>query len=280
MLNTSVISFVVTRAVPRHTLCEHCGAEFVYHIERTGVGTSGFGLSDTQETADAKAAQAAHIDLWRELDTGAEPVPCPECFKYQSHMTEAARAERWGRIRHYGGQALAALPVLAVLGALACVVAFPKDTERAIGIVAGISAGVLLVGALAALVFRFGKCVPNDWPEAYRKAKADELALTRDDFDRALAYGGPYVSDLVTGFEADYAGVLFLWVLPEEIENEDVVPFDLPDGTEIEVELSDADDDGVFLSGDRLKGAPEGTRVCLRLFNVYKPPTSPAGGAA
>jgi hypothetical protein len=271
MLTTSVVSVAVTRAVPRHTLCEHCGAEFVYHLERTGVGTSGFGLSDTQEVADAKAAQAAAVDLWRELDTGAEPVPCPECFKYQSHMTEAARAERWGRVRHHGGQALAALPVIAFLTVIVFVVLFPKHTELAVGIVLGISAVLLLVGAIAALVSRFGKCVPNDWPEEYRKAKAEELALTRDDFDRALSDGGPYVSDLVTGFEADYAGVLFLWVLPEEIENEDAVPFDLPDGTEIDVELSDADDDGVFLSGDRLKGAPEGTRVCLRLFNVYKP---------
>lgn len=277
MLNTSVVTFAVTRAVPRHTLCEHCGAEFVYHLERTGVGTSGFGISDTQEVADAKAVHAAHADLWRELDTGAEPVPCPECFKYQAHMTEPARAERWGRVRHYGGQALAALPVLAFLTVIVFVVLFPNDTELAIGIVLGISAVLLLVGAGAALVFRFGKCVPNDWPEEYRKAKAEELALTRDDFDRALSDGGPYVSDLVTGFEADYAGALFLWVLPDEIENEDAVPFDLPDGTEIEVELSDADDDGVFLSGDRLKGAPEGTRVCLRLFNVYKPATGPVG---
>lgn len=280
MLTTSVVTYAVTRAVPRHTLCEHCGAEFVYHLERTGVGEGGYGLSASQEAAYEKAVQNAVADLWRELDTGAEAVPCPECFKYQSHMTEPARAERWGRARHYGGQALAALPVLACLGALACAVLFPNDTELAIAIVVGISAVLLLAGAGAALVFRFGKCVPNEWPEAYRKAKADELALTRDDFDRALADGGPYVADLVTGAEADYAGALFLWVLPDEIENEDVVPFDLPDGTEIEVELSDADDDGVFLSGDRLKRAPDGTRVCLRLFNVYKPPTSPASGAA
>ncbi len=274
MFTTSVVTFAVTRAVPRHTLCEHCGAEFVYHLERTGVGTSGFGLADSQEVADAKAVQAAHVDLWRELDTGAEPVPCPECFKYQSHMTEAARAERWGRVRHYGGQALAALPVVAFLTVIVFVVLFPKHTELAVAVVLGTSAVLLLAGALAALVFRFGKCVPNDWPEAYRKAKADELALTRDDFDRALSDGGPYVSDLVAGFEADYAGTPFLWVLPEEIGNEGAVPFDLPDGTEIEVQLSDADDDGVFLSGDRLTGAPDGTRVCLRLFNVYKPPTA------
>jgi hypothetical protein len=261
--------------VPRHTLCEHCGAEFVYHLERTGVGTSGFGISDTQETADAKAVQAAHVDLWRELDTGAEPVPCPECFKYQAHMTAAARAERWGRVRHYGGQALAALPVIAFLTVVAFVVLFPQNTELAISIILGISAALLLVGAVAALVFRFGRCVPNEWPEAYRKAKAEELALTRDDFDPALAAGGPYVSDLVV-IEADYAGVLFLWVLPEEIENEDTVPFTLPNGTEIDVELSDADDDGVFLSGDRLKGAYESLRVCVRLFNVHKPPQEAA----
>lgn len=279
MLTTSVVTYAVTHAVPRHTLCEHCGAEFVYHLERTGVGEGGYGLSASQEAAHERAVQNAHVDLRRELDTGAEAVPCPECLKYQSHMTEAARAEQWGHVRRFGGQALAALPVLAVLGALVAVVAFPRDTERAIGTVLGVSLLLLLTGGLAAVVFRLSACVPNDWPETYRKARADELALTRDDFDRALADGGPYVADLVTGAEADYAGALFLWVLPEEIENEDAVPFDLPDGTEIDVELSDADDDGVFLSGDRLKGAPDGTRVCLRLFNVYKPAASPSSGA-
>jgi hypothetical protein len=271
MLSTAIATYVASRAVPRHTRCEHCGEEYVYNLERSGVGESGYGLSDSQDAANQKAAAAAVADLARELDAGVEAVPCPACFKYQAHMTEAARQEAWGRVRAVGSHALTWLPVLAVVGAFGAVIAFPAHTERAVTVVAAITLALLVVGAATALVFRFGACRPNEWSEGYRKERADALAVSRDDFDLMMLDGGPYVADLTHGQEAEYAGVVFLWVRPDEITAEATVPLELADGTEVDVELSDADDDGVFLSDDRLRGAPAGLRVCLRRYNIYTP---------
>jgi hypothetical protein len=76
--------------------------------------------------------------------------------------------------------------------------------------------------------------------------------------------------------EAEYANVTFLWVLPEEIAASASVPLTLADGREVRVELSDADDDAVFLNSDRLHNAPDDCRICLRIFNVYRPRSAPA----
>ena len=270
MFHAAVTCVTVSRAVPRHVQCEHCGAEFVYNLERAGRGEAGYGLLTDQETVNQRAFEAACVDLAKEIDTGVEAVPCPACFKYQAHMAEAARQIQWGWVRGLGGQALLYLPFAVVGAILVAVVAFPKDTDTAITIAASLAGVLLLAGLITLLVFRFSPCDPNRWSESYRKAQADSLAIPRADFNIVLRDGGPYVADLTTGMEEQYAGVTFLWVLPEEIEADATVPLTLDD-REMQVELSDADDDGVFLGADRIRNGPDGLRICLRVFSVYRP---------
>jgi hypothetical protein len=267
----TVTTFSVSRSVPRHVRCEHCGAEYVYHLSRTGIGEAGYGLTDSQEMVNMKAANAAFADLAKEIDTGCEAVPCPACFKYQAHMTEAARKVQWGWVRGIGGQALGWGPILMVGAVFGAVVAFPDDTNLAITIALAMVGVMVLAGLIAALVFRFSPCEPNRWSESYRAQRAGALAWTRADFNQFARTGGPYVDDLVTGREPDYAGVMFLWVLPEEIASEAAVPLGLAEGLEVQVELSDADDDAVFLNADRIRNAPPECRICLRVFSVYRP---------
>lgn len=272
----TVTTFSVSRSVPRHVRCEHCSAEYVYHLARTGIGEAGYGLTDSQETVNVKAANAALADLWRELDTGCEAVPCPACFKYQAHMTEAARRVQWGWVRGLGGQALGWGPILMVGAVFVAVMAFPNDTNLALTIALAATGAVVLAGLGAALVFRFSPCEPNRWSESYRAQRAGALAWTRADFNAFARNGDPYVDDLVIGHEADYIDVTFLWVLPEEIKSEAAVPLVLFEGQEVQVELSDADDDAVFLNADRTRNAPPECRICLRVFNVYRPRTASA----
>ena len=271
-----VSTFSVSRSVPRHVRCEHCAAEYVYHLSRTGIGEAGYGLTDSQETVNMKAAQAAFADLDREIDTGCEAVPCPACFKYQAHMVEAARKVQWGWVRGIGGQALGWGPILMVGAVFVAVIAFPNDTNTAIAIALALIGAIVLAGMIAALVFRFSPCEPNRWSESYRAQRAGALAWTRADFNQFAGTGGPYVEDLVLGREPEYAGVTFLWVLPEEITSEAAVPLVLAEGQEVQVELSDADDDAVFLDADRIRNAPPECRICLRVFSVYRPRTATA----
>jgi hypothetical protein len=251
--------------------CEHCGAEYVYHLSRTGIGEAGFGLTGDQATANQRAAEAAFADLVTALETGTEAVPCPECFKYQAHMAEAARKIQWGRVRGLGGQALGWLPIVTVGAVFGAVVAFPNRTDTAITVAIATAGALLLAGLITAVAFRLGPCDPNRWSESYRSARANALAQTRAEFNTFAAAGGPYVQDLTTGMETEYANVTFLWVLPEEIASSASVPLTLADGREVRVELSDADDDAVFLNSDRLHNAPDGCRICLRIFSVYRP---------
>src|SRR5262249_9137274 len=108
--------------------------------------------------------------------------------------------------------------------------------------------------------------------EEYRAAQAGALACPREEFNAIARDGGPFVEDLTLGREAEYQGVAFLWVLPEEIAEEDVVPFVTADGREVDVELASADQDGVFLGEERVDD-PEGgeCRICLRVLSVYRP---------
>lgn len=271
MLDTAVRTFTVTRSMPRHVRCEHCNQEYVYRLTRTGMGESGYGLSDDQATADVKAANAALADLWREIDTGADAVPCPWCYKYQAHMTAAARAIQWGWIRGLGTQGLAWSPLIVIGAILVATLASPNNTDAAVTAALATTGVILLAAAIGAVAFRLSPCEPNRWSESYRVQQAGALALPRADFGVANREGGPYAADFVAGQEAEYANASFLWVLPEEIASETTVSLHLGEQTEVRVELSDADDEGVFLGADRIRNGPPDCRVCLRLFSVYRP---------
>lgn len=284
MLDTAApVCTTVDRTVPRYVLCEHCGEEYVYELNRTGYGEAGFGLTSDQNQVYVWAVRAAWVDLDRKLATGAEAVPCPSCHKYQRHMLPAARALRWGWVRRLGGQALVALPIVAVAAVMVAVIAFPNRSNLPLVLAGATMGAFLLAGALAAFAFKLAPCDPNRWSEHFRAEQADSLACPRSQFIHVARDGGPFAADLTTGREAEYEGVAFLWVLPEEIAEEAVVGFGTADGREVDVELSDADDDGVFLDADRVDDpdAPEGTtyRICLRVFSLYQPesPTRDAG---
>ncbi len=261
----------VSRVAPRHVRCEHCENEFIYELARVGLGgAAADGVAD-ETTLYERAYQIAYAWFEHRLPDQVEAVPCPKCLKYQSHMYPAARDLRWGWVRGLGSQGLAIMPIVCVLAVFIAVVAFPNNS-RAPFVVAGIIAGSLVaIGLLTAILFRLVPCDPNRWSESYRQSQATSLACTRDEFDRVAVLGGPFTEDLTAGREWEYHDTFFLWVLPQEITDEMIVPLITPEGRELNVELTSADCDGVFLDEDRVENAAgEKYRICLRVLSLHR----------
>jgi len=79
---TATVRGRVLKLVP----CENCKVEYVYVLEREGVGagTSVYGLAD--DSAQANAETGAHEILGEYLANDFDPVPCPACGHYQRFM--------------------------------------------------------------------------------------------------------------------------------------------------------------------------------------------------
>jgi hypothetical protein len=79
---TATVRGRVLKLVP----CESCKTEYVYVLEREGVGagTSVYGLY--AETAQDNAESGAQDILGQYLANDFDPVPCPMCGHYQAFM--------------------------------------------------------------------------------------------------------------------------------------------------------------------------------------------------
>lgn len=82
-----------TGAVARNVRCEKCGKWYHYMLLREGTADATRGHEG--EAADAAAARAAYR-LMRNLETGVEVVPCPECGWVSAEMAGEAK-RRAGR---------------------------------------------------------------------------------------------------------------------------------------------------------------------------------------
>lgn len=79
---TATLNGRIWKLVP----CENCSTEYVYFLEREGmgVGTSVYALND--EGARDNAAEAAEQSLREYLENDFDPIPCPMCGHYQRYM--------------------------------------------------------------------------------------------------------------------------------------------------------------------------------------------------
>lgn len=83
---TATVNGRVVKLVP----CEDCQTEYVYVLEREGVGagTSVYGMSvhGLNEDPGDHAVSAAQDTLQQYLENDFDPVPCPTCGHYQKFM--------------------------------------------------------------------------------------------------------------------------------------------------------------------------------------------------
>jgi hypothetical protein len=75
--------------------CEHCKSLFGYQMKRQAEGESLSVLFLDNAGAQERAVETARQNLIRQLERDFDPVPCPQCAKYQSYMRWRVRWSRW-----------------------------------------------------------------------------------------------------------------------------------------------------------------------------------------
>lgn len=95
------VSATVTGGCWKPVRCERCGCEYAYYMRRSGSGQETVWIGSASQGQRQAAANGAHISMQRQLETGVDPAPCPDCGWFQAPMVEALRrrlhpgAVRW-----------------------------------------------------------------------------------------------------------------------------------------------------------------------------------------
>ncbi len=100
LLNTHVQFETTLKGVfDKRCECEHCGEEFVYPMRRTAEG-EGLAIAGTYQSRAKQASwDKAFAKLVRTFGSQCDPVPCPECGRYQAAMSRRMYLEEHGNPR-------------------------------------------------------------------------------------------------------------------------------------------------------------------------------------
>jgi hypothetical protein len=169
--------------------CENCPTEYVYVLDRegVGVGTSVYGLY--AEAAADNAESGAQDALGQYLANDFDPIPCPTCGHYQTFMFPKLIENRspWAPL------AVAATLVVGVLSLVGVMYWGVNYLERPSNYALtrlGMAASILVVAGLTEAgmsaaernrVRRFDPNAEEDQPT--RVAKGRSRAMTRADFE-------------------------------------------------------------------------------------------------
>jgi hypothetical protein len=182
---TATVLGHVLKLVP----CEHCQTEYVYVLEREGVGagTSVYGLYS--ETAQDNAETGAHEVLEQYLANDFDPVPCPKCGHYQRFMFPKLMETRslWVPVARVASLFVGSVSFIGAIYWGINYVKTPSDYALwRLVLAASLAALACVVGMLLSAVEqrRIRLFDPNDTEDlASRLAKGKSRALTRVEFD-------------------------------------------------------------------------------------------------
>jgi hypothetical protein len=173
----------------KHVQCEDCGTDYYYRMMRDALGGATSWLFLNQQGAQAAALRKAKEKLEKQLSQESDPVPCPQCGRFQQHMIAYARREYLPWMRGAGRLlALLACPLLLV----SCITTpgnnliFTNPFGVAGAVVLGI--GVGLIALRIALSQRFD---PNTMDQQRRIGYAKRKCMPKEEFERmSLADSG------------------------------------------------------------------------------------------
>lgn len=94
----------MTGSIWRAVRCEFCACEFAYRLTRRGSGLATSPLFLDNQGASARSSARAKRDLVRNLENPrtVDPVPCPDCGRYQSLMVRKLRQDSWKALTIFG----------------------------------------------------------------------------------------------------------------------------------------------------------------------------------
>jgi hypothetical protein len=172
-------------SVLKLVLCENCGVEYVYRLERTATGSGTSMLFLDNRGARERASHLAEDRLRALLEQEIEAVPCPDCGWFQRSMIPKARSDH----AHW---MLTAGLVFLIVGFIAFALSFingppqnptPPWLHTAFVVAYGVC-GVAGVGLLVGKFLRASRFDPNDMDPEARIKIGQGRARRREDLER------------------------------------------------------------------------------------------------
>lgn len=173
----------VSGAAAKLVLCEECGLEYVYLLERDAEGHGSSLLFLDNAGGQRRAAEAAERALAKKLDRECEVVPCPKCGHVQPDMARLAKRRHLRLVKRVGWIWTGLAAVFGILNAASSVgmdgpYFLPWGAFAAI---AAVGPAMLVVRLLLAQAYD-----PNAIALEERMADAKRLALTREEFEKRI----------------------------------------------------------------------------------------------
>jgi hypothetical protein len=178
----------VSGAVLKFVNCEQCQAEYVYQMERLGMGEGTSVLWLNREAVKQQSFEAAEASLAERLEKEIDPVPCPACGWYQADMQRELKGEYaiWWDV--VGGLLLFASFVAVIVLFVNYVSVYgPNRTALLVGWT--MLLGGIVLGAACFIVRRIlvARYEPNGSSADDRRRIASTKAVLRAEFDKLAA---------------------------------------------------------------------------------------------
>jgi hypothetical protein len=170
--------------VPQLIHCVHCNTRFVSEMNVVGVGTT-MSLLNAAATAEAKARRDLE-SLLREPKI-CDPVPCPNCFRYQPYMYQPLGFRRYELLEAASGM-LCFGCLFAAIGTSVAACFFPEERGGLLSFAGGCLA-VALIGWFTVLGTHrlMANYNPNLRGLERRERKAKARAMSPEEYDRFQA---------------------------------------------------------------------------------------------
>jgi hypothetical protein len=160
----------------KRVLCEWCNTVYQYDLERKATGKGKSLLFLDNQGAKERAADRAQDKLEREIERAVDPIPCPQCGRYQTHMFKAAREEYHLGLYYCG---IGFLILIFIFLGVGTKLGDGRHFETApmwTQIVMAVS-GALAVGSYFSRKVLISRMCPNDEPEEVRRAIASDRCV-------------------------------------------------------------------------------------------------------